>query len=127
MKKFITSLILFFYTVFGSGFVITTHFCAGEVSSINLNKPLGEKPNCGCDENFEMDFCCKDEFKNFKIENEQKKIKEQSFSFDNKLDVSKKIFLIQNYYLANLQFTDLDFFHPPNKHTTQQINCSFLI
>lgn len=72
MKKILSVSILFLYTISGVGFVIVTHFCAGEISSISLKTGENPKKNCGCDE--DDDSCCEDEYKIIKVSDDQKQI-----------------------------------------------------
>ncbi|MDA0986207.1 MAG: hypothetical protein O3A55_01165 [Bacteroidetes bacterium] len=122
MKKFLSVLVLFIYALTSVGYVVTTHFCGLEVSSVSLHN---FNKSCGCEEPITKDDCCKDQFKNFKIDSEQKKSNEFIFYSNENLISTSKI----NFSTAvNKNFTPLNFLSNLIKDKNKlELNCTFLI
>lgn len=68
LKRLLNISLLFFYLTAVIGINISLHYCGGSLASINLI----EKASCCCDDNETTDDgCCKDDFKQFKIHDDQ--------------------------------------------------------
>lgn len=73
MKKFLSIIILIFYTCMSMGATVNVHYCMGEFKSVNFVlskegcKHCGKSKSSGCSKD-----CCKDKIKILKTEKDQK-------------------------------------------------------
>lgn len=63
--------LLFIHLLFSIGVAISTHYCAGKITSVKLS--LLAEHKCPCGKKPMKKDCCKEEAKTFKIKNEQQK------------------------------------------------------
>lgn len=71
MKKVSVFILAFLYLFVSSGIAINTHYCMGQLASVDLFDHSSEKcSNCGMPSNNEG--CCKDEFKMVKLQDSHK-------------------------------------------------------
>jgi hypothetical protein len=69
MKRFIATLLAIIYFSVSSGMVMSTHYCMGKLSSVNLSS---NTKKCGCGMS-EKKGCCRTESKLIKLEDAQQK------------------------------------------------------
>lgn len=74
MKKFIITIVAFFYLAVSSGFTLHMHYCMGKLADWALwNNESKTCGGCGMEKSEEKDNgCCKDEHKFVKNETDQK-------------------------------------------------------
>lgn len=127
MNKLISTLVLVFYTTTSIGYLISTHLCAGEISSIKFHTSNSDTTNCGCDEKSEKDNCCQDEFKNFKLDTEQKKNDKQNLTFDKKSVHKISTEHSNNFFRQDPQVLFLKKNTPTKLTSLQKLYCTYLI
>ncbi len=71
MKKFAASILLLFYFVVSTGFVVSVHYCMDKVNAVELSDITNQEcSKCGMFIK-ESDGCCKDEVKVVKMQVDQ--------------------------------------------------------
>ncbi len=127
MKKILLIVFLFVYTFTSVGYEISIHFCNGEISSVDVTTLPNKTPNCGCDENFELDYCCQTTSKHFQLDDEQKNSAAPNITtekiFEYLIPVEKNTFETENIFF-------LSFNSDTSPHLTtsfQKLYCAYLI
>ncbi|MBI3235720.1 MAG: hypothetical protein HYZ42_17075 [Bacteroidetes bacterium] len=113
MKKFLSIVLLFLFLITNSGMAISVHWCCGELSSICLISDAGDSCWCG-DMPMESD-CCKD--KKVTLDASAKSELAKAAGYELKTIITDLIITPINHievlYLATVQYTDSDLYHPP--------------
>ncbi|MCG3165034.1 MAG: hypothetical protein POELPBGB_00794 [Bacteroidia bacterium] len=78
MKRISIIFIMFLYLIPSIGFSVTVHYCGGKIASVSF---FNEKGKCGCGNKKMKKDCCKDETTIYQLDNEQQKIQQCSFNF----------------------------------------------
>lgn len=103
MKKFLSITLLTLYLVASIGITITMHYCGDNLASLAIS----EKVSCCCEKEIaptKKDDCCKNDFKQIKIKDEQIKAE---FQVLEKAPQQLPIFVAHFYSFEKNNFTKL--------------------
>ena len=127
MKKPITILMLFVYTVLTAGMTIIVHTCGGE-SETTIAVSEAKDP-CACGDEMSVDMCCATEIKTVKIDDEQKII--ATATIIEKLVVLENLvppqFSTEQFLDSGIAFQFAAYVSPPPKTDITLVNSVFLI
>jgi hypothetical protein len=71
MKKTTTIFFLFIYFILTVGMTVSTHFCGGKITSVQVLPFIPKEDACGCDDATTPGDCCKTEIKTVQLNDEQ--------------------------------------------------------
>lgn len=103
MKKFILSITVMCYLLVSTGFIMSTHYCMNELSSVHFFEKESEVcGKCGM-ETHESNGCCRDEVKIVKLTQDQNKVQTVVFELAN---IQLPVFLSSAYLVLPFYITD---------------------
>lgn len=127
MNKVLIILFSAYYMLASVGVAINVHYCAGEVSSIDV---LSKKSLCCCESDGQRSSCCDDETLFFQMDDEQQFFQSSKMNFEQ----SFKMIALSNLVTAdilnsddedNFRFEDI-IFSPPLKEPLWLNHCSLV-
>ena len=127
LKKITTILFLFIYFVLTVGMTVSTHFCGGKITSVQMLPFMHKEDTCGCDDSAIPDGCCKTEIKTVHINGEQIAVQvEQPSSYQTDIalwaNVSFEALSSSNIYRMIVPESS-----PPESPRSYILHCTLLI
>jgi hypothetical protein len=127
LKKTTTIFFLLIYCVLTVGMTVSTHFCGGKVTSVQVLPFFHKEDACGCDDTAIPDGCCKTEINTVQLNDEQIAVKaEQPSSYHTDLVIWADA-SFEMLYASNALITIIPTSSPPESPRPYILHCTLLI
>jgi hypothetical protein len=127
VKKTTTIFFLFLYFALTVGMTVSTHFCGGRITSVQMLPVVPKENPCGCEESTTPDDCCKTEIKSIQLNDEQIVVQvDQPSSPQTDINLWADA-SIEELLSSNSIQTVLPASSPPNSIPSYILHCTLLI
>ena len=127
MKKAVSIFFIIFYITFTIGITVSTHFCGGKITSVQMSINTPKENPCGCKDSATQGDCCKTEVKSIQLKDEQIAVHvDQPSSLQTDVNIWADA-SNDKTFASNLFHIVLPATSPPDSHPSYILHCTLLI
>jgi hypothetical protein len=127
MKKTTTIFFLFIYFILTVGMTVSTHFCGGKITSVQVLPFIPKEDTCGCDDTTTTDDCCKTEIKTVHLNDDQITVQSEQPSSPQTDIALWADASFEALYSSNFFHTIVPASSPPESPLSYILHCALLI